>query len=87
MIKNLIEIKISFLYFKQIFNADPALDGKLMDFEVFQSCLGLFIFYLRLISMKFCFLNQISSLSIKLVFIVVLNSSVFAWSNFVNNLH
>ena len=70
-----------------MFNADAALDGKPIDFKVFESCLGLFIFYLRLISKKFCLLNQINSLSIKPVFIVVLNSYVFAWSKFVNNLH
>ena len=36
--------KISFLSFKQMFDADAALDGKPIDFKVFQSSLGLFIF-------------------------------------------
>ena len=36
--------KISFLSFKQMFDADAALDGKPVDFKVFQSSLGLFIF-------------------------------------------
>ena len=41
---------ISFLSFKQMFDAHAALDGKPIDFKVFQSSLGLFIFCLRLIS-------------------------------------
>ena len=31
----------SFLSLKQMFDADAALDGKPIDFKVFQSCLGL----------------------------------------------
>ena len=38
-----------------MFHADAALDGKSIDFKVFQSSLGLFIFCLRLISEKFRF--------------------------------
>ena len=41
---------ISFLSLKQMFDADADLDGKPIDFKVFQSSLGLFIFCLRLIS-------------------------------------
>ena len=41
---------ISFLSFKQMFDGDTALDGKPIDFKVFQSSLGLFIFSLMLIS-------------------------------------
>ena len=41
---------ISFLSFKQIFDAAIALDGRPIDFKVFQSVLGLFIFCLRLVS-------------------------------------
>ena len=46
---------ISFLSLKQMFDADADLDGKPIDFKVFQSSLGLFIFCLRLISEKFRF--------------------------------
>ena len=35
---------ISFLSFKQMFDAHAALDGKPIDFKVFQSSLGLFFF-------------------------------------------
>ena len=35
---------ISFLTFKQMFDADAALDGMPIDFKVSQSSLGLFIF-------------------------------------------
>ena len=41
---------LSFLSFKQMLDAITALDGKPMDFKVFQSSLGLFIFYIRLVS-------------------------------------
>ena len=41
---------ISFLSFKQMLDADAALNDKPIDFKVFQSSLGLFIFCLRLIS-------------------------------------
>ena len=44
---------ISFLPFKEMFNADAALGGKPTDFQIFQSSLGLFIFCLRFISEKF----------------------------------
>ena len=41
---------ISFLSVKQMFDAVNALDGsRLIDFKVFQSSLGLFIFCLRLV--------------------------------------
>ena len=40
---------ISFLTFKQMFDADAALDGKPIDFKIFQNSLGLFIFCSRLI--------------------------------------
>ena len=33
-----------------MFGPDEVLDGKPIDFKVFQKSLGLFIFYLRLIS-------------------------------------
>ena len=41
---------ILFLSFKQMLDAITALDDKPMDFKVFQSSLGLFIFCLRLVS-------------------------------------
>ena len=41
---------ISFLPFKQIFDAATALDGRPIDFDVFQSSLGLLIFCLRLVT-------------------------------------
>ena len=40
---------ISFLSFKQMFVAVTALDGRPIDFKVFQSSLGSFIFCLRLV--------------------------------------
>ena len=46
---------ISFLSLKQMFDPDAALDGNPINFKVFQSSLGLFIFCLRLISQKFRF--------------------------------
>ena len=47
---------VLFMSFKQIFDADGTLDGKPIDFKVFQSSLGLFIFCSRLILWKLCFL-------------------------------
>ena len=41
---------ISFLSFKQMFDAVTALGGRPIDLKVFQSSLGLFIFCLRLVS-------------------------------------
>ena len=41
---------ISSLSFKQMLDAVTALDGRPIDFKVFQSSLGSFIFYLRLVS-------------------------------------
>ena len=41
---------IWFLFLKQMLDTVTALDGKPIDFKVFQSFLGLFIFCLRLVS-------------------------------------
>ena len=41
---------ISFLPFEQMLDPFTALDGKLVDFNVFQSSLCLFVFCLRLVS-------------------------------------
>ena len=40
---------ISFLSFKKLFDIHAALDGRLIDFKIFQSSLGLFILGLKLI--------------------------------------
>ena len=48
---------ISFLFFKQMFDADAALDGKPIDFKVFQSSLGSFIFCLKLFNKNITFFH------------------------------
>ena len=40
---------MSFLSFKKMFDTHAALNGRLIDFKIFQSSLGLFIFCLKLI--------------------------------------
>ena len=47
---------------KHTLNADAALDGKLMDLNIFQSFIGLFIFRLKLVSQKFHFFNKVLEL-------------------------
>ena len=43
-------------------DADAALDGKLIDFKIFQSSIGLFIFRLKLVSQKSHFFNKVLEL-------------------------
>ena len=47
---------ILFLSFKQMLDAITALDDKPMDFKVFQSSLGLFIFLSKISFIEFSFL-------------------------------
>ena len=53
---------ISPLSLKHTPDTDAALDGKLMDFKIFQSSIGLFIFRLKLVSQKSHFFNKVLEL-------------------------
>ena len=70
---------ISFLSFKQMFDAVTALDGRPIDFKLFQSSSGLFIFLSRISFTELSFLFPNKILSLILYFFVIFFINVKLW--------
>ena len=73
---------ISFLSFKQMFDTAVALDGRSIDFKIFQSSLGLFIFLPKMssIELSFVFPNKILNLILNFFVIFFINGKLWIWN-------